>query len=63
MMMKKVTLETIVYFLAMAFSFKNAIEHIETFFFEGLLDFAFAVMFGYFLYKKMKISNSKRTSN
>ena len=50
MMMKKVTLETIVYFLAMAFSFKNAIKHIETFFFEGLLDFAFAVMFGYFLY-------------
>ena len=54
MMMKKVTLETIVYFLAMAFSFKNAIQHIETFFFEGLFDVAFAVMFGYFLYKKIK---------
>jgi hypothetical protein len=39
--MKKINLETIVYFLAMAFSFKNAFDHIETFFFEGLLDFAF----------------------
>ena len=52
--MKKINLETIVFFLAMAFSFKNAIDHIENFFFEGLLDVAFAVMFGYFLYKKIK---------
>ena len=33
--MKKINLETIVFFLAMAFSFKNAIDHIETFFLKG----------------------------
>ena len=33
--MKKITLETIVYFLAMALFFKSAFDHKETFFFEG----------------------------
>jgi len=52
--MKKINLETIVFFLAMAFSFKNAIDHKETFFFEGLFFVLAGVSSGYFLYKKIK---------
>ena len=52
--MKKINLETIVHFLAMLAFCKRAFDHRETFFFEGLLDIAFVMMVGYFLFKKIK---------
>ena len=53
-MMKKVTLETIVYFLATVAFIKSAFDHKETFFFEGLFFVLAGVSSGYFLYKKIK---------
>ena len=52
--MKKINLETIVYFLAMALFFKSAFDHKETFFFEGLFFVLAGVSSGYFLYIKIK---------